>query len=225
MPLPTCRLFSRTAQLVVASVLFGIFAPTTYAAPALTSFDFTQPEVVQQWHAEHHIASLKAAPEGLEVMINGPDPYFSGPPQDYPVEIPLWVTLRLKSEAGGSGQLFFYRDHPREEQSVHFPVFPGDWREVRVKLPPLGPGFRFRIDPPGAHGQFLLAAITIMPAVALRAPEWTKASPPRLAGDEASIQSGALRFIQPVVNWGSLPCKSPATPWPLGTIGSRSATC
>ncbi|MBN2506613.1 MAG: hypothetical protein JXQ71_07960 [Verrucomicrobia bacterium] len=177
------------------AVLFGTWVPAEGAAPLLAEFDFTRPAVARQWRPERHIASLQCAPEGLAATLDGFDPYFSGPARDYPADTPLWVRLRVKSDAGGGAQLFFYADHPREERSVRFHVAPGAWREVRLRLPPLGRAHRFRLDPPGTNGVFVLASLTVAAATPMGAPESLAPEAPRLGPDDPAVTSGALTLV------------------------------
>ena len=161
------------------------------AAPVLPGFDFTQAAVCAEWRAAHHIAGLRSTAEGLEISINGSDPYFHGPLRDYPAGLPLWLALRVKSEQGGAGQVFYYRSQPSEESSVHFSVKPGEWTDVRVTVPALGPGIRLRIDPPGAGGRTVIASLRFESAAPLVAPAWPKPLPLDLAG-AARLQSEGL---------------------------------
>lgn len=176
------------------TVLLALACRAVAAAP-LVAFDFTRPEVAAQWRSERHITLLTNTPAGLAATLAGEDPYFSGPARDYPADTPLWVELRIKSEIGGGAQLFFYRDHPTEEKSVRFHVLAGGWRTARVKLPPLGAGYRFRMDPPGNRGNFVLASLSVTAAIPLRAPAWAKPATPLLGPDALAIRSGALEML------------------------------
>ena len=161
------------------------------AAPVLPDFDFTQPAVCAQWRAAHDISGLRRTAEGLEINISGVDPYLHGPARDYPTNLPLWLVLRIKSEQGGGGQVFYFRDRTTEEDSVRFPVKAGAWEEVRVMMPPLGADYRLRIDPPGEGGQAVLASLRFEPAVSLTAPVWPKPEHVGFNG-EASVRSGPV---------------------------------
>ena len=159
----------------------------------LPVFDFTRPQVCTEWQAAHHISALRSLPEGLEISINGEDPYFIGPARDYPDGTPLWLTLKLKSEEGGGGQVFFFRDQAREENSVHFHADAGKWVEVRLGVPALGPGYRLRIDPPGQSGRTVLASISFASAASLTAPPWPKPAPVDFSR-AARLRSGPLEL-------------------------------
>ncbi len=132
------------------------------AEGSLPSFDFRRAAELQGWVAQHDLAPLAATPDGMALTITGSDPYLSGPPRDYPPGVPLVLKLRLRSDLGGTGQIFYFdRNHgTTEEHSVHFDCRGGSWEDVSVDLPPLGPGFRLRIDPPGQEGHCTLATLT-----------------------------------------------------------------
>ena len=155
-------------------LLLGIQSSWLSAAVSLPEFDFTRAETCQEWGAAHHLTAMRPVPEGLELAIAGNDPYFHGPPRDYPEGLPLWVIIRLKSDEGGDGQVFYFRDHATEEQSAHFQVEAGQWKEVRMPIPALGTAYRLRLDPPGTNGKTTIASIRFASAAALAAPEWPK---------------------------------------------------
>jgi hypothetical protein len=142
------------------------------AAPNLPEFDFTRPEVCKEWGSPHHLTALRATAEGLEAAINGEDPYFYGPARNYPDAMPLWLFLRVKSDEGGGGQIFYFRDQAREENSVRFSVEAGKWTDVQVAVPALGAGYRLRIDPPGTGGKTVISSMRFAPAAPLAAPAW-----------------------------------------------------
>lgn len=126
---------------------------------SLPSFDFTNPADGVGWAATHDISSLFTTTTGLVIQISGPDPFTVGPRRDYPAGVPLWLRLKLRSDAGGSCQVFYFSGVPTEEASVRFAVPAGQWTEGRVALPALGPGFRMRVDPPGVSGTATLASL------------------------------------------------------------------
>ena len=72
------------------------------AAPApMIRFDFTRAQEVAAWTIAHDVRSLKAAPEGMAIQINGDDPYLTGPRRDYPPGQPLWLRIRLRAPVAG----------------------------------------------------------------------------------------------------------------------------
>ncbi|MDE2127483.1 MAG: hypothetical protein KGJ62_12925 [Armatimonadetes bacterium] len=160
------------------------------AAQSLALFDFTQPTTASEWGPTHDMGPLSSDAAGLKISITGSDPYIFGPPRDYPVGQPLWCTVRLDSQAGGTGQIYYYRNAPSEPHSVKFPVRAGAWETCQVPLPPLGPGYHLRLDPPGAHGSVVVSGIRVSRRVILQDPVWLKPSVGPIGADALSVASG-----------------------------------
>lgn len=158
----------------------------------LGAFDFRKPEVATRWKPQHDIASLRHSDDGLHVEITGSDPYFMGPPIDLPEGVPLLMKLRLKSDAGGMGQVFHFTTNTTEEHSVRFPVPAGKWHEVLVPLPALGPKYRFRIDPPGDRGSCVIERVTFQRLAQVTAPKWERPQRPTLGADAVEVTAGGL---------------------------------
>lgn len=165
------------------------------ASDVLPGFDFTRPEGRVGWSALHDIASVSAGANGLEIVLGGGDPYLAGPARDYPEDVPLWMHVRIRSEASGPAQVFYFHAGPSEERSVRFHVKGGEWRDVRVPVPPLGKGMRLRLDPPGASGTCLVAGIRFERRPRLEEPAW-----PRPSGEKwvsrARLRSGDVEWDQ-----------------------------
>lgn len=158
---------------------------------SLPAFDFTETSAAKEWGQAHDVV-LEPTGEGLRAGITGPDPYFSGPARDYPAGENLWINLRLKSEQAGMAQLFFFQHGATEEKSVRFHVPTGDWAELRVALPPLGPNTRLRLDPPGTSGVCLFQKVSFELRPQLRPPQWHAPVALPLDGEVASLRSGPL---------------------------------
>ncbi|MCP5517062.1 MAG: hypothetical protein H7A45_07390 [Verrucomicrobiales bacterium] len=177
-------------------LLLGVamLASDRVAAADLPAFDFRQADDARGWQAQHDIAGLESTVEGLRVEISGPDPFLAGPPVDFPTDVPLWLELALKSDAPGTGQVFYFRDHPTEPDSVRFAVRAGEWTSVRLRLPPLGSGWRLRLDPPGQDGVCLYRSLTFHERVLFPAPAWPEVALPDLGDDPVELVSGGLRL-------------------------------
>jgi hypothetical protein len=182
-----------TCRSVFAAAVVAVVALPVIGAP-LPEFDFTRPEVAREWGGPHHIAALRPTPEGLAIDINGHDPYFHGPPRDYPTNTPLWLVARLKSDQAGTAEVFYFRDQVKGGQSVQFQVPAGRWVERRVAMPTLGPGHRLRFDPPGSGGTVRLASLRFEPRVLLPEPTWPAWTPPPPA-TERVLASGDLELF------------------------------
>jgi hypothetical protein len=176
------------------AALAGLIARSD--AAALPQFDFARSTDAQAWQAAHDISKLASTAEGLLIEISGGDPYLHGPPRDYPAQIGLWLNLRLKSDQAGTCQVFYFAEGSgaTEANSVRFDVPAGQWFESRAVLPPLGPRYQLRIDPPGTGGQCLLGSLRFHERVPMVAPDWPKPELPRLSPDDLSVQSGELQL-------------------------------
>lgn len=177
----------------IPALLFLLLATTPLRA-ALPEFDFTTPAGRSGW-AQPHDVELSPAPEGLSIRITGADPYFSGPPRDYPTGESLWLLLEINSQTGGTAQFFHFQQGPSEENSIRFYVPSGGWTTLRVPLPALGPQTRLRFDPPGTTGTCLLRKITFEPRPKLELPTWTKPLLPQLAASSPALTSGDLALV------------------------------
>lgn len=154
-------------------------------------FDFTRPGAAAEWQVVHDVASVDDSAEGLAIGIAGADPYVIGPPRDYPVDLPLRLDLRIKPDADGVVQVFHFATHAVEERTAMLAVRGGVWNDVHALLPPLGPGARLRIDPPGSTGTATVARIGFAPAASLPAPRWP-AHESFDTADGSTLESGSL---------------------------------
>jgi hypothetical protein len=182
-------------------------ALATAGTPELPGYDFTTPDGAAGWKADHDIARLERTAEGLLVEIAGNDPYFSGPPRDFPADVPLFLQLRLKSDQAGACQVFYFDKHPTEERSVRLQGKGGGWEDLETILPALGPRFRFRIDPPGTGGTVVFASLRFRARAVLKEPVWEKPVHPSPVGgaglgERLAVKSGAFELRQLPSIWG-----------------------
>jgi len=169
-------------------------APGEDAAGALASFDFTKAAEVARWRPLNHVGLLSATPDGMVIPITGDDPYLVGPPVDLPDGADLWLRMRLRSDAGGQGEVFYCPrgQGPSPERKVSFRVPAGRWVECRVLLPALGPATRLRLDPPGTSGQAVVAWMRLERRIEIEPPAWPKPKPAALGPDARTVRSGPL---------------------------------
>lgn len=200
-----------------------LFARAAHAAPSLSGFDWTTAHDALGWQAAHDVGQIRLSPSGLSIVISGSDPYLIGPARDYPAGQPLWLTVRLRSDEAGMAQVFYFANGPTEAASVRFPVAAKTWQTVRVPLPPLGPRFRLRFDPPGAGGTVMLASIQAAPRVILPEPVWPAPPPPDLSGKTVSMRSGDLTLTHNAAQLGGFSVQvagqNMATGWTRPRIG------
>ncbi len=181
--------------MIAVIILWTFLQGGSLMAQTLSRFDFTRPQTVQEWQPTHDVGSLKHTPEGMLIEITGSDPYITGPARDYPAGQTLWMRVRLKSEQGGGGQIFYFNQGATEPNSVRFPVKAGEWQEIRVAMPALGPGYRLRFDPPGIKGTCILASISFEPRIFWKEPAWQKPTAPTLKNESLSVRSGDLSLV------------------------------
>jgi hypothetical protein len=183
-----------TPRLFVFWVL--LLALSVNARAALPAWDFSTEPQAGEWGTPHDCHVGPAQPgRGLPLTLTAADPYLFGPARTYPTGQALWLNLRLRSECGGNGQVFFFQTGPSEEQSVRFVAPAGEWTTVRLPLPALGANYRLRIDPPGDRGTCVLGRLTFEPREFLPLPEWPQPLPPILAEDAPSVRSGDLELL------------------------------
>ena len=102
-----------------------------------------------------------------------------------------------------------------------FAVPAGRWVERRVPLPALGPATRFRLDPPGASGQAVVAWMRVERRIAIEPPDWPKPEPPTLGPDALTVRSGplAVRYVPGAA--GRFAVEVAGTPMAVGLAASR----
>ncbi|MFM1944689.1 MAG: hypothetical protein RI897_3671 [Verrucomicrobiota bacterium] len=200
----------------------SLLASSLLALPALTSpppppsFDLTEPAIARYWIPLHDLSQPQGTPEGLEFTITGQDPYLAGPPADYPGDIPLWLHLRLWSDQDGTGQVFYYQDTPSEKASVRFDVTGQTWQDISAPLPPLQPGTRLRLDPPGTTGRFILQQISFSTRSTPPTPNWPRPASPNPNELSLSLSSGSLNLHHHPTQLGSFTLQINHTPFASG---------
>jgi hypothetical protein len=202
-PTRSRRPLAPLAGLVLLALAFARPAPLRADdAAKFPVFDLTRADQAAAWHADH-ATRLEPTPDGLEIAITGEDPYLSGPARDYPAGVPLLLKARVMSQSGGPWQVFYYdRTPPLEKQSIGFETGAGAWQDVAVPLPALGPGYRFRIDPPGTAGVARIARLAVVPMRQIAAPAWPKPDVLDLADPAPSVHSGELTLRHAADRWG-----------------------
>lgn len=139
-----------------------------WAAPWLDAitpdFDFTRAKDAMGWSPTHDVGLVAPDKRGLGISLAGPDPFLTSPRIDPPGAGDIWVELRIHSECGGNGQLFWFEDAASEAGSVHFACRSNAWTDVCVAIPNPGRSVRLRLDPPGSRGEARLAWLRASPA-------------------------------------------------------------
>lgn len=180
----------RIASLIVPLVFF-----VSMARGELPSFDFTRDDQISQWKPIHDIRNLSTTPDGARFEITGEDPYLVGPPRDYPAGVGLRVSMRLRCGQLGVAQIFYFKDHATEPDSVRIPVLSRGWTEVQGDLPPLGRGYRLRIDPPGTGGACVLQSVRFTALRTFPQPGWPKPIAITDAKSNLTLISGDVKLL------------------------------
>ena len=141
-------------------LLAALAVRTGLSASLPPAFDFTDGAGAQGWVATHDIAGLTPSRDGLVVKISGADAFMHSPHGDFSAAGQLIFTATLRSPEAGWGQVFFSKDTDIEERSSFFAVREG-WNDVCVPLPPMGAGWRLRLDFPATRGECVLARAAV----------------------------------------------------------------
>jgi len=151
----------RNLNLLLSALALWLSASLGFALPP--SYEFQTKRQSLGWQGANHIGKAAFTTDGLVFAIAGNDPYLISPPADFTSKEVLCVHIRLHSETGGRGQVFYMENGSgsREENSIAFSADANTWTEVRLPLPPLGKNTRLRLDPPGASGRCMINFIRI----------------------------------------------------------------
>ena len=188
----------RTAVIVLVIAFLPCHA--LRAAEPVVLFDFAQG--AQGWTPAHHVANVLATSEGLEFDCVGNDPYIiSEPVGDLPLGDRVLLTIRMRSDADSSGEVFFGRAF-RASDSVRFTVnADGQWHDYDMLLPAQAEGARLRIDPASGEGHVALAWIK---AIALK-PISTEALAAPAAGEfgdgAPTVRAGNMSVVHSEKHW------------------------
>lgn len=171
----------------------------------LPEFRFDRVESVSEWRALHDLAAPTFENGAMRLRIIGPDPYLGGPVRDFPKEMSLMLTIRLRSETGGPAQIFYCLEgeSPSEPRSVRFDVPADKWTEATVRLPSLGPRGWLRFDPPGTEGVCEVAWIQFKEAVVFAPPKWPKPTVPEIGAHPCRLKSGSVEVVHSRVRFGA----------------------
>ncbi len=205
----------RSARRIVWVIAALLWIAQAAGAQTLPHFDFTQVPDIQEWHPANDITRMVGSPEGMVIAISGDDPYLYGPKYDYPAGQTLWLNIRLKSDQTGIGQIFYFEREPTEANSVKFPVRGGQWVEAHVPLPPLGPGYYLRFDPPGSGGTVVVASMEFAPRNLLAEPDWPQPVTPAYQ-NPYSLLSGDLELTQDRAAFGGFALRVAGEPMAMG---------
>jgi hypothetical protein len=152
----------------------------------------------------HFVEALAAGPEGLAFTSTGIDPWIESGPIHLSGRKLTRVTVRMKSTADTSGELF-YGPQFEAGRSVRFIVFnDGQWHDYVLMIrEPLGRSTRFRLDPAAGPGLIVVRSIQIDALTAPTPPPLTAPARPVIDRDaSAAVTSGDVTLRHSQRRWG-----------------------
>lgn len=141
----------------ILACLILLAFPAMPRAATVANWDFTQG--LQGWTGNASVGAFATTDEGMAFDTVAADPYLTSPAVTYPTDLPIVVTVRMRSNADPGAELFYGATF-RAGQSRRFTVTTdGAWHEYTFWLPPLGKNARLRLDPCEATGHITIAWI------------------------------------------------------------------
>ncbi|MBN1124662.1 MAG: hypothetical protein JXA82_06620 [Sedimentisphaerales bacterium] len=173
----------RKLRYMVLPCLLGFVFEVLHAG-TIVEWDFTQG--THGWSGNQRVAPVQSTSEGLIVKSTGLDPWIEGPAVDIPEGSLVRLTLRVRSNTDGSGQVFYGRSFAAERVRSFVLFNDNLWHDYVVMIgDSMGIGTRFRFDP--CHGEGL-TVVRFIRVEALQRPETPAFKPPQ-------AQSGSLRSL------------------------------
>ena len=147
----------RIPALLIVLVILG---QRSISAETIQIWDFSKGTL--GWTGNPKIENLKSSNAGLNFNSAGHDPWIEGPAIDLPEDVMYRVTIRMKSTADKSGELF-YGKYFQAGKSAQFVVQnDGEWHDYSLVIKDrLGAATRFRLDPCGGKGNIQLAFVKV----------------------------------------------------------------
>lgn len=185
------------------ALLWFFLIPALCCGESLT-LDLRDAATTRGWRGLHDMAPLERTADGLMTRSTGDDPYLATTPLSVPDGRPLILTMRARSRAGGSFQVFYYADGdgPSEGRSVRFSLPGGDVQEISVALPPLTAKTRFRFDPP--LGETFLERVTLEPRLEISDPPLPQIGRAQVAPTGPELEHGTSRLAYSSTSWNHL---------------------
>ena len=186
----------RDKIVIVLSGLLVHLAGSAACAETIVRWNFSRG--LQGWTGNHFVEDLTFSRDGLSFRSTGIDPWIEGPAVNLPADRITKVTVRMRSDANGSGELF-YGPSFRAGHSVRFTVQSDDqWHEYELLITEsLGAGTRFRLDPASTAGHIRVGFIEVETLTVYDDPPYQVPSRPDQAGgraEQVSSASLALRY-------------------------------
>lgn len=182
----------RDRIVIVLSGLLVHLAGSAVWAEAIVRWNFSRG--LQGWTGNQFVEDLTFSRDGLSLRSTGIDPWIEGPAVNLPADRITKVTVRMRSDADGSGELF-YGPSFRAGHSVRFTVQSDDqWHEYELLITEsLGTGTRFRLDPATTAGHIRVSFIEVETLTVYDDPPYQAPSRPvQTRGPAKAVMSGPL---------------------------------
>ncbi len=207
---------SRNGHLAIMLLALMASFSTPAGAKLAVTWDFTKG--MHGWQGNKHVTDLAVTAEGLAFESTGNDPWIEGPAVDLPSAGMTRVKVRMKSDAGPGGELFYGRVF-QAGRSVRFTVkSDGQWHDYALVIPDaLGPGARFRLDPAAGAGHIVVRSIAVETLPSIQSPPFEKPQrPSTTAAEPLTANSGELTLQHYRGDWGNLVVKVNGTEMAVG---------
>ena len=192
---------------IVSVLVVVMLIPVGAYGETVIEWDFSKGTL--NWVGNSMVGRLTFSQEGLIIESTGQDAWIDGPAADLSGDRMTRVTIRMKSNADTSGELFYGKVF-RAGQSVRFTVQnDGQWHDYYLVIrDKLGPGTRFRLDPCVGKGQVTVAFIRVEAIPNIAMPLLQKPiKPDRRGVVPVSIKSGKLELDHYKGSWGNYTVK------------------
>ncbi|MEA2068695.1 MAG: hypothetical protein U9P12_05800, partial [Verrucomicrobiota bacterium] len=182
--------------------LTGLLAATACAAPeTILLYDFSQG--AHGWLPTHAVDGFGSTREGLEFDCVANDPYICSPPvENMPIGHRVLLTLRMKSDGDGGGQIFHGREFSATRSGEFMVEADGAWHEYAVLLPAQERGTRLRIDPATSDGHITIAWIKACAMKPLMESRFAAPQKPEIGKDAIRIRAGNVVIEHGKKAWG-----------------------
>lgn len=161
------------------------------------------------WVGNARVQNMVSSADGLSFRSVGIDPWIEGPGIDLDEGKMVRVTIRMKSTADKSGELFYGRFF-QAGKSVQFVVRDdGKWHDYSMVIKDtLGKATRFRFDPCAGEGEISLAYIKVETIDKVATPTLEKPVIAKVTEDsKLSVSSGKLVLRHDGKNFGGFVCE------------------
>lgn len=179
---------------LLTSFVLTVLLPLKIHGQIAAEWDFSHGML--GWKGNHYVTDLTSSQQGLSFTSTGIDPWIEGPAINLRADQLTKVTIRMKSNANSSGELF-YGPYFQAGHSVRFAVNnDGDWHDYELIIQePLGRNTRFRLDPATSPGHIGVAFIRVETLVKWEDPPYQKPVPPEPGRIRAgAVESGLLKL-------------------------------